>query len=153
MAVIRWRGPFHEQFKEFRELNRLQDEVNRLYDSFFGKSQFSSRADVFPAVNVSEDHDNIYASAELPGVGPDDVIVTIEEQSLTIKGKRKIEPESEGVSYHRREREGGDFNRKINLPTRIATDKVYAETKEGILTIVMPKADEVKPKSIDIKVQ
>jgi len=153
MAVIRWRGPFREQFSEFRDLNRLQDEVNRLYDSFFGKSHFSNRTNVFPASNVSEDHDNIYASAELPGVGPDDVNITVEEQSLSIKGARKIEREGEGLSYHRREREGGDFNRKINLPTRVATDKVYAETKEGILTIVMPKADEVKPKTIDIKVR
>jgi HSP20 family protein len=139
--------------KEFRELGRLQDEVNRLYENFFGRRSFSDRADVFPAVNVSEDRDNLYVSAELPGVGANEVDITVEEDSLTIRGARKVEPDNEGVSYHRREREGGGFNRKITLPTRIVTEKVEAETKDGILTVIMPKAEEVKPKTIEIKVQ
>ena len=82
-----------------------------------------------------------------------DVDVTVEEDSLTIKGVRRVESGYEGVSYHRREREGGGFNRKVSLQTRIVTEKVKAETKDGVLTIVMPKAEEVKPKTIDIKVQ
>ena len=153
MAIFRWRGPFYENLKEFKELGRLQDEVNRLYESFFGSRPFSDRPDVFPAVNVSEDRDNLYVSAELPGVGAQDVDITVEEDSLTIRGARRVEADNEGVSYHRREREGGGFNRKITLPTRIVMEKVKAETKNGVLMVIMPKAEEVKPKTIEIKVQ
>ena len=153
MAVFRWRSPFYENFREFGELNRLQDEVNRLYETFFGKKPTRPRAEVFPPVNISEDRDTIYAKAELPGVGPEDIDITVDEESLTLKGNRKIEADREGISYHRREREGGAFNRKVSLPTRIITDKVHAETKDGILTVAMPKAEEVKPKTIEIKVQ
>ena len=153
MAIFRWRGPFYEDLKEFRELGRLQDEVNRLYESFFGRRPFSDRPDVFPAVNISEDRDNLYVSAELPGVGAKDVDITVEEDSLTIRGVRRVEVDNEGMSYHRREREGGGFNRKIKLPTRIVTEKVKAGTKDGVLMVIMPKAEEVKPKTIEIKVQ
>ena len=153
MAIFRWRSPFYENLKEFRELDRLQDEVNRLYENFFGKSPYSDRTNVFPAVNVSEDRENLYVSAELPGVDAKDINITAEEDGLTIRGTRTLEAGNEGASYHRREREGGSFNRKINLPTRIITEKVTAETKNGILTVVLPKAEEVKPKTIEIKVQ
>jgi len=153
MALFRWRGPFYENLRGFRELDRLQEEVNRLYENFYGRRPFSDSADVFPAVNVSEDRDNLYVTAELPGVGAKEVDITVEEDSLTIRGIRKVEPGFEGVSYHRREREGGSFNRKLTLPTRIVTEKVEAETKDGILTVTMPKAEEVKPKTIEIKVQ
>ena len=153
MATFRWRSPFYENLKEFMELDRLQDEVNRLYESFFGKSPYRERSDVFPAINVSEDRENLYVSAELPGVDAKDINITAEEDGLTIKGTRKLETDNQEASYHRREREGGSFNRKINLPTRIITEKVTAETKNGILTVVLPKAKETKPKTVEIKVQ
>ena len=147
MATFRWRSPFYENLKEFMELDRLQDEVNRLYESFFGKSPYRERSDVFPAINVSEDRENLYVSAELPGVDAKDINITAEEDGL------RLETDNQEASYHRREREGGSFNRKINLPTRIITEKVTAETKNGILTVVLPKAKETKPKTVEIKVQ
>lgn len=153
MTIFRWRDPFYEQFRGFRELSRIQDEVNRLYESYFGKSPLGTRAGVFPAVNLSEDNENLYLAAELPGVEAKDIGLTVEEESLVIKGSRIIASEGEEVSYHRREREGGDFNRKISLPTRINTAAVSAETRDGILVVVMPKAEEVKPRKIEIKVQ
>lgn len=149
MVMIRFREPMNERKKQ---LDRLQNEVNRLFDDFFGKRPFPPRVGVFPPINVSEDPDNIYATAELPGVQAEEIDITIEEESLLIKGKRKTISHEEGASFHRREREGGDFNRKISLPTRIAPDKVTARTKDGILKITMPKAEEVKPRKIDIKV-
>ena len=151
MATFRWRSPFYENLKEFRELDRLQEEVNRLYENFFGKSPYRERTDVFPSINISEDRETLYVSAELPGVDAKDVHITAEEDGLTIKGTRKLEAADQEASYHRREREGGSFNRKINLPTRIITEKVTAETKNGILTIVLPKAEEMKPKMVEIK--
>jgi HSP20 family protein len=151
MATFRWRSPFYENLKEFRELDRLQEEVNRLYENFFGKSPYRERTDVFPSINISEDRENLHVSAELPGVDAKDVHITAEEDGLTIKGTRKLEAADQEASYHRREREGGSFNRKINLPTRIIPEKVTAETKNGILTIVLPKAEEMKPKTVEIK--
>ncbi len=151
--VIKLRDPFFDgPFRAVRELSRLQDEVNRLFESHFGRKTYTPRTGVFPAVNVSEDHDNVYAIAELPGVGAKDIYITVEEDSLIIKGVRKIGPEGVDVSYHRREREEGAFNRKISLPTRIDAEKVHVETKDGVLTIVLPKAEEVKPRKIKIKV-
>lgn len=153
MAIFRLRSPSYENLKEFRELDRVQDEVNRLYEYFFGKRPYAERTDVFPAINISEDRENLYVSAELPGVDAKDINITIDEDGLTIKGTRRLEAGDEGVSYHRREREGGGFNRKINIPTRIDEEKVTAEIKNGVLTVILPKAKEVKPKTIEIKVQ
>ncbi|MGD2125833.1 MAG: Hsp20/alpha crystallin family protein [Desulfobacteraceae bacterium] len=153
MAIFRWRGPFYEQFREFKELNRLQDEVNRLYESFFGKRPYGAKPHLFPGVNVWEDDHMIYVTAELPGVEAKDVDITVEEESLAIKGVRKIAPEAEAVSYHRKEREEGAFNRKISLPVRIAADKAHAESKDGVLMVVMPKAEEVRPRKVEIKVE
>lgn len=152
--VIRLRDPFFDgPFKAVRDLSKLQEEVNRLFESHFGRRPFSSRARVFPAINVAEDDDNVYATAELPGVGADEIEITVEEDSLVIKGVREIKTEREEVSYHRREREEGAFNRKVTLPTRIAADKVHAETKNGVLRVVLPKAEEVKPRKIAIKIR
>ncbi|MBW1799450.1 MAG: Hsp20/alpha crystallin family protein [Deltaproteobacteria bacterium] len=150
MAIFRWRDPFEEQF---RELGRLQNEMSRLYESYSGRRQASLRSGVYPPINMYEDHDHIFVLAEIPGVEAGDVDITVEEESLVLKGRRKIESGGEGVSYHRKEREGGAFNRKISLPTRIATDRVSAETRDGILKVIMPKAEEVKPRKIDIKVK
>ncbi len=153
MAIFKLRNPFYEQFRDLLEMNRVQDEVNRLYENFFGRRPITQKANVFPAVNLSEDNHNVYVIAELPGVEVDDIDITAEEESLILKGFRRIPKEGEEVSYHRREREEGHFNRKVNLPIRIVPKKVVALTKNGLLKIIMPKADEVKSKKIDIKVQ
>lgn len=153
MAIFRLRNPFYEQFRDLLEMNRVQDEVNRLYENFFGRKPITQKTNVFPAVNVSEDTDNLYVLAELPGVEPDDVDITAQEDSLILKGVRRIPAEGDDVSYHRREREAGSFNRKVTLPIRIVPEKVEAVTKSGLLKVILPKADEVKSKKIEIKVQ
>ena len=89
--------------------------------------------------------------AELPGVDPIQIDISATVDSITIRGKRKIPPVSEEVCYHQREREFGTFRRVIDLPTKIDTDKINASYKNGILTVALPKAEEVKPKQIQIK--
>lgn len=153
MAIYRLRNPYYEQFRDLLEMNRVQDEVNRLYENFFGRRPITRKAKVFPAVNVSEDNDHLYIMAELPGVEPDDVDVTAEENSLILKGVRRIPGEGDDVSYHRREREEGSFNRKVTLPVRIVPQKVEAVTKNGILKVILPKADEVKSRKIEITIK
>ena len=150
MVLLRWRDPFERT--ALSELNKLQEEMNMLFERFFGRRPLTPSTGVFPPINVSEDDDNVYLTAELPGISPDQIDITVEEESVTIKGERKAEPESSEVSYHRKEREEGEFSRTITLPTRIQADKVTAEAKDGILSLVLPKAEEVKPKKIEIKV-
>jgi HSP20 family protein len=149
MAILRWRDPF--ETRAFGELNRLQDEMNMLFDRFFGERTPVRNAGVFPAVNVTQDENAIYITAELPGISGKDLDITVEESTVLLKGERKVDPESEDVSYHRRERGEGKFSRTVTLPTRIMTDRVKAETKNGVLRLTLPKAEEVKPKKIEIK--
>jgi HSP20 family protein len=149
MAILRWRDPF--ETRAFGELNRLQDEMNMLFDRFFGERTPVRNAGVFPAVNVTQDENAIYITAELPGISGKDLDITVEESTVLLKGERKVDPDSEDVSYHRRERGEGKFSRTVTLPTRIMTDRVKAETKNGILRLTLPKAEEVKPKKIEIK--
>jgi len=128
----------------------LQNEMNRLFDSFFGR-QKPSRHGSFPALNVSQDNDNLYVNAELPGIDVKDIEINVDSETLQIKGERKLAEADKGVRYHRQERGSGVFNRTLHLPFPVNTDKVNAEIKLGVLTITLPKADEAKPRKINIK--
>ncbi len=150
MAILRWRDPFESNL--FKELGRLQEEMNSLFNRFVGRRSLLSTAGVFPPVNVSHDHDNIYVTAEIPGVPAESLDITVEDDTLVIRGERRPEPEAEKVSYHRREREMGAFSRSITLPARVAADKTTASVKDGVLKLVLPKAEDVKPKRVDIQV-
>jgi HSP20 family protein len=89
--------------------------------------------------------------AELPGIESDDLDITIEKETLTIAGKRKKASEGDSVSYHRREREWGAFRRSISLSTRVDPDNVKARYVDGVLTVTLPKAAEVRPKQITVQ--
>ncbi|MBZ4659557.1 MAG: Hsp20/alpha crystallin family protein [Desulfacinum sp.] len=154
MALLRWSAP-NDLFRPFaemeREMERLRSEMDRLFTGFQGLRP--GRVGVFPLLNVSEDKNNIYVRAELPGMNPDDIEISVEGDTLTIRGERKPAEVSDKVSYHRREREFGRFRRSLTLPTRINVDAVDATFKNGVLTIVLPKAEEVRPKQIPVKTQ
>lgn len=146
MAIIRWRT----EPNPFREFNRLRGEVDRLFNEFGGgRETFFSR--VYPAVNVGEDQDNFYIRTELPGVEPEKLDIECVEGSLVIRGERTIAQEDEGISYHRREREGGTFGRIVSVPERVDSGKVSADLKNGVLTVVLAKAEEAKPRKISVK--
>jgi HSP20 family protein len=146
MAIIRWRT----EPNPFRELDRLRGEVDRLFNEFsVGREPFFNR--VYPAVNVGEDRENFYIRAELPGVEPEKLDIQCVEGSLVIRGERTIAPEEGGISYHRREREGGTFRRIISVPERVDPGKVSADLKKGVLTVILPKAEEAKPRKISVK--
>ena len=154
MAVVRWKpGLFGWHRDPFAEMGRLRSEMDKIFDAFAGRRGIAHTVGVFPALNVSEDANNLYVRAELPGVAPEDFEITTEENNLIIKGERKIAPEGEKVSYHRREREAGRFRRIISLPSRVDADKVTAVCKNGVLTVTLPKAAEAKPRQIEVKSQ
>ncbi len=135
-----------------RELEQLQRRMDRLFQNAFGLERSPWRVGVYPLVNISEDRDQILVRAELPGVKAEDLEITIQDNSLILRGQRKIPTEEKQVNYHRRERESGFFRRIVALPARIQADKVEATCKDGILTIKLAKPEEVKPRKIQVKV-
>ncbi len=151
MAVIRFGDrPFYRN--PWVEFEKIQQEMDRLARGFMhGGDRGRERATVYPPLNISEDENNIYVQAEVAGVAPEDLDISLEEDTLTIKGQRRPVPVEEKVSYHRREVEYGRFNRAVTLPTRVKADGVTARSRDGILTITLPKVEEVKPRRIMVQ--
>ena len=135
----------------------MQNDMNRIFDEFFrgdilGNESFVTR-DWSPAVDVVENKDNFLLKADLPGMNKDDVKITLENNMLTIRGEKKNEFEKKDGEYHRIERSYGSFERSFTIPGSVKTDKIDAEYKDGILTLILPKAEEARPKLIDVKVK
>lgn len=135
----------------FNELDIMRRQMDRLMDAFSGESLRGRTAGVFPLVNLTEDKDNYYLYAEIPGIAPDELNIQAERSTISLSGERKIADVEAGVKYHRREREAGTFSRVVGLPGEIDADKVQANLQDGILRIVVPKAEAAKPKQIQVK--
>jgi HSP20 family protein len=145
MAITRWRP--------FRDVVSIQDEMNRLFDDFFGRPVLKTdwtEGVWSPTVDVSEDKDNVILRAEMPGMSKEDVNISIQDNVLTLKGEKKQEKEEKDKSYHRIERSYGSFCRSFQFPTSVKSDKVKASYKDGVLSVTLPKTEEVKPKEIPI---
>ena len=140
----RWASPFEELERMQRQMNWLTGSLSR---GLFGEPA----AGVFPLMNVTEDNDSFHVRAELPGLKPDELDISVTGDTLSLSGEGKIQVEDENARYHRREREAGKFSRIVNLPSQVDTGKVEAHCKDGILTITLPKAEAAKPKQITIK--
>jgi HSP20 family protein len=132
------------------ELHRMRQQLENLFEDASAPYQRVS-AGVFPLINLTEDKDNYFVRAELPGVKGDELDIQVTANNLAISGERKIAAEEEGARYHRKEREEGSFSRMIGLPGDINPDKVDAKMENGILTIVVSKAEAAKPKQISVK--
>jgi HSP20 family protein len=135
----------------YQELDRLQRQMDSLFQNVAGRGRQAGRVGVYPLVNVSEDQEHFFVRAELPGVNPEDLDITIKEQNLVIRGERKIPTEEKNANYHRRERESGFFRRVLRLPAQVDANKVEAACKDGVLTITLAKPVEVKPRQITVK--
>jgi HSP20 family protein len=108
---------------------------------------------VYPSLNLREDAENLYLSAELPGVAPEDIELSVQGDSLTLRGERRILEADKKLNYHRRERDAGYFRRVINLPVRVDSGQVQATVRNGLLMVTMPKAAEAKAHQITIKAE
>ena len=135
----------------FDDLERMRRDMDRLFGQVVGRAYWPTHAGVFPLVNISEDRENFYISAELPGLESKEIQISATGKNLTLAGERKIASQGEHVKYHRREREGGQFSRVIALPNEIEADNVEASYSNGILSITVPKAAAAKPKQIAVK--
>jgi HSP20 family protein len=135
----------------FDELERMRRDMDRLFGQVAGRAYWPTHAGVFPLVNVTEDKDHFYIRCEIPGMKSEEINISATGRNLTISGERKIDSEGENVKYHRREREDGQFNRIIALPSDIQVDKIEAGYVEGILSIKIPKSEAAKPKQIAVR--
>ena len=140
------RPAFDNTWNDFDQLRR---EMLRLFDS--SPAAGTTGAGVFPPLNVTQDADNFYVRAEVPGVKPSELQISAVKNRLTIAGKRQIPQEHERVSYHRRERAEGSFNRSLTLSADLDTERVEARCVDGILTLTLPRAEEAKPRQIAVK--
>ena len=139
------------RIEPWAEMNRLRNEMDRVFGRYGGGQPRRFGASAFPAVNAWEDDDNLYVEAELPGFELDDLEMYVTgENQLSIKGQRK-QPQLEGGTWHRQERGFGTFSRIIELPAAVDSEKVDAEFKLGVLRITLPKREEVKPRRIEVK--
>lgn len=138
------------RWEPFRDLARMQDEMSRLLDERFYRAGES--VGWTPACDIYEDEDAVTLRFELAGVDPKDVDVRFENGVLTIRGERKLEGEDRRENYHRIERSYGTFTRSFSLPGTVDAEKIKAETKNGVLTVTLPKRAEAKPRAIQVKV-
>jgi HSP20 family protein len=142
-SVIRW--------DPFRNLSSLQDQVNRLFESNFrGQTDESALTTWAPSVDIYETENELVLKADLPEVVEKDIDIHVENNMLTIRGERKFEQKVKEENYLRVERAYGSFSRSFSLPNTVDTEAIRAEYRNGVLTVVMPKRAESKPKQVKI---
>jgi len=135
----------------FYDLMNVRNEMDRMLDRYFGHIPFEVEGYGFLDVDMYQTDNNVVVEASIPGIDPDDINISVAGDVLTIKGEVKEETEKKDVDYHIKERKYGSFTRSITLPTQVVADKASAEFKNGILKLTLPKAEEVKPKTITVK--
>ncbi len=126
----------------------MDDWMERLFSSAFGVLTPETRA--FPAMNIWETDDALWVEAEVPGVRMEDLDILLNGKELAIRGKAGLQEEVQGI-YHRRERGTGEFRRVVHLPVEVDPEHVEAHVKNGVLTVKMLKAAEVRPRRIEVK--
>lgn len=138
------------RWEPWTEMNRLSRELDQMFGRGGNLAARRPGMGSYPALNVWEDDDNLYAEAELPGLSLDELEIYITGSQLTIKGERRP-PEQEGGTWHRQERLYGKFSRMVELPGEVDNDKVRAEFRHGVLSLTLPKSEAVKPRRIEVK--
>ncbi len=146
MNLTRWKPKEHDPFQELLQLS------NELMNfSPFPANDRGSMRGWLPAMDVTEDANSITVKADLPGLKKEDISLSLNNNFLTIKGERKEESEKKEKNYHRVERSYGVFERSVDLGVNVDGTKVQANYKDGVLEIIIPKAESSKPKQIEIK--
>jgi HSP20 family protein len=150
MALIRW--------EPVRELNTIQNEMNRLFNTFFeapapgGNGSPASLRRWIPAMDLVETDDDFVLRADLPGLGEGEVNIELEDNVLTVSGERKAEHEERKEGYYRVERASGMFSRSLTLPEGVDPEAVRASFDRGVLEVRIPKPEQRKPRKVAISV-
>ena len=143
-------------WRPFRDMERMRREMDRLWDSFFEERPRRKVEEVgewLPSLDVSETKNDLVVKAELPGIDPKDIDISLSDCVLTIKGEKKQGKEEKEENYHLIERSYGSFTRSVRLPGDVQSDKITASYKNGVLRVTLPKSEEAKKKEIKIKVE
>ena len=122
-----------------------------MLDTLAGDASGTLGTGVFPPRSVTQDNDEFYLRAEIPGIKPNELSISALGHRVSVAGKREIQGEHERVSYHRKEWAEGTFNRTVALPTEIDTERVEARYADGILALTLPKAEAAKPRQISAR--
>ncbi len=142
------------KWQPFREMSRLRREMDRFWEDFFGPGPRMPRGwneEWIPAVDVAESPEKVTVKAEVPGLDPKEIDISLVGDLLTIKGEKKSEREEKKENYHLVERSYGSFSRALRLPAVVDADKIEASYDKGVLTVTCPKKEPVKPKAITVK--
>lgn len=148
MTLVRWSDPF-------REFAQLQDRINHVFNDYgrTGDEGLMTSGAWVPPVDIYQNGDHeLVLKAELPDMTREDIDVTVDNGTLTIKGEKKLSSEVKDEQYHRIERRYGTFSRSFALPQTIDASKVAADYRNGVLTIKLPMREEAKPRQIKIDV-
>ncbi|MBP8625474.1 MAG: Hsp20/alpha crystallin family protein [Syntrophorhabdaceae bacterium] len=142
-------------WQPLKEMERIRKEMDNIWDTFFDRTPGKGYgvSEWLPSLDVSETKNNYIVNAEIPGIDPKEVEISLNDNILTIKGEKKQEKEEENENYHVIERSYGGFTRSLRLPGQIQGDKVKATYKNGILKITLPKTEEAKKKEIKVAVE
>jgi HSP20 family protein len=147
MAIIRW--------DPFRDMVTLRERMNRAFEDVFsgrGEDKDLAPSTWAPSVDIYETENELVLTAEVPGIAEKDIEIRIEDNTLQLRGERKFEKEAKEENYHRIERSYGSFHRSFTLPHTVDRENIKASYKDGVLKVVLPKKEEVKPKQIKIDV-
>jgi len=140
----------------FRDFERMTKEMDRFWDSFLEgtlRKRDEDGTEWFPSLDVSETKNDFVVKAELPGIDPKDIDISLTDGMLTIRGEKRQEREEKEENYHLIERNYGTFSRSVSLSRDVKPDKINASYKDGVLRVVLPKSEEAKKKEIKIKVE
>lgn len=150
MFLTRGSHPWGSWYGALSEMDRLRREMGRVMGNFSTQPEGSWEAGLYPAVNILEDADRFLLSAELPGVKPEDLDVSVKGKQVSLQGERKPDQLPENIRFHRRERNLVGFSRVVGLPTEIDPDKVEARLRNGVLELSLPKAEAAIPRKIAV---
>ena len=155
MSLIRYQSPEISTWPSFDRWATLRDEMNSLFE-LPSMGNLARQTQLFsgwsPALDLYQNNDNVVAVVEVPGMRKEDIDISLHDGMLTIAGERQTSS-GEGENSERTERYSGKFRRSITLPTRVDAGKVSATYKDGILTITLPKAEEAKPKKVEVTIE
>jgi HSP20 family protein len=141
------------RFEPFRGVSSLQEQINRLFNEAFDRSSDEANLTTWaPAVDIYETEQELIVKADLPDVKPEDLDIRVENNILTIRGERKFEKKVNEDNYLRVERAYGSFSRSFSLASTVNTEAIKADYKDGVLSLVIPKREEAKPKQIKVNV-
>jgi HSP20 family protein len=144
--LVKWQNPARNLFN-LNDFDHVFDEL------IHNRTLERSDVDIHPRINVEENENDWIISAELPGVAKKDVQINFQDNVLSISGEKKFEKEDKQKNFHRVERSFGKFSRSFNINSPVIVDKIEAEFKDGVLVVTLPKAEEAKPKQININVK